>query len=67
MTKRKTKEAPTDPPIVAEDLRIGGRPLLICPACDGFGGVPHGDVWQTCQACKGGGRVLADQEAEHVR
>lgn len=67
MTKRKTTQAPTDPPIVAEDLQIGGRPLLICSACDGFGGVPHGDVWQVCQACHGGGRVLADQEAEHVR
>lgn len=57
-------EVPPVPPVVAEDLQIGGRALMICPACEGFGGVPHGDVWQTCQACRGGGRVLVDQETD---
>jgi DnaJ-class molecular chaperone len=61
MTKRKVKN---EVPVVAEDLKLGPKSLIVCPACMGYGGVPHGDVWKPCQACGGGGRVVKEEEPD---
>jgi DnaJ-class molecular chaperone len=58
MTKRKAS-TPSATALAPSPQTVGGRPLVGCPVCGGFGGVQGKDEgdWKVCPKCKGGGKV----------
>jgi hypothetical protein len=65
MTKRKNSPAIPGPKMECSPERIGGRNLIPCPVCGGFGAIMHEDGdWTTCKKCGGGGRAW--EEVAHA-
>jgi DnaJ-class molecular chaperone len=61
MTKRQAK-ASLKQASVTEPETVGGRVLVTCPVCAGFGGIVHDDGdWCACKKCGGGGKVWATE------
>ena len=62
MTKRKASAAKE----ATAPTKVGGRELVACPICGGFGGVQDkdGDDWEVCKKCGGGGKVYANEVAK---
>lgn len=61
MAKRKAKGS-LKLASATEPETVGGRVLVTCPVCGGFGGVMgDDDDWTSCKKCKGGGKVYAEE------